>query len=586
MMFVDINKASELALTTLNGIGPAKAAAIVRHRTQNKFRKTADLTLVNGVSTQLYENLKHRLIVKPIPDGTKFFKNLCQETQHGNGMSYKEDGSWVFVMVSGKYSGKWKLGHRTVYSRLSLPDCLWTQKGLLNEHVASMFDYASWKKAMASTSTFRQARRDLYNLRELLLRAFNESGTAAGVEFTIWGLLGQAGVTQFRSLNSFEQKAVKNWINSIFFCEVGASRRVIVLRRMLTMKMKAAWKKSYRLHPAIVNQLVQKCHSDGLGLFEAKYLRGLGAQARLEHVLWLRQELGWCIRNSVATSDILKCVIDWYARYPGQFTLLQGLVRELTRFERNGWSDMLMRGGDEDHLSFMADTLMRLEDLVPDQVRRIHDKDIPEAIARAQEMARASLIEQERLAQAFKERRDLLYKERLAKYGCVKDAWYKLKSTCLKKQWNATLAFVEVPGLRLLRTMKEFHHEGISMKHCVAGYFQDCNWDNQSGDEIGQLTSWSDPLHYSDPSEKLVEFSKKILSGEIVPKVRFMHVYHVEHAGERGTLAVSTLADGSEVIFNQFQGPCNSRPSQELVEYVKSCFIENGWDSSIVRAGY
>ena len=55
---VNVNTATEAELTQLPGIGPAKAAAIVQHRTQNgPFGSLADLDAVSGIGPATLANL-------------------------------------------------------------------------------------------------------------------------------------------------------------------------------------------------------------------------------------------------------------------------------------------------------------------------------------------------------------------------------------------------------------------------------------------------------------------------------------------------------------------------------------------------
>lgn len=62
---VNINTATESELTTLPGIGPAKAAAIIQHREeQGPFQTTEALTSVSGIGQKTFENLQQDIIVK------------------------------------------------------------------------------------------------------------------------------------------------------------------------------------------------------------------------------------------------------------------------------------------------------------------------------------------------------------------------------------------------------------------------------------------------------------------------------------------------------------------------------------------
>ena len=60
---VNINTATVDELATLNGIGKAKAEAIVAYRTQHgKFQTIDDLTKVKGIGRKIIEKIKPEII--------------------------------------------------------------------------------------------------------------------------------------------------------------------------------------------------------------------------------------------------------------------------------------------------------------------------------------------------------------------------------------------------------------------------------------------------------------------------------------------------------------------------------------------
>lgn len=61
---VDINSASADQLSTLKGIGPAKAALIVDWREKNgKFKTVDELTQVKGIGSKTLENIRNEITV-------------------------------------------------------------------------------------------------------------------------------------------------------------------------------------------------------------------------------------------------------------------------------------------------------------------------------------------------------------------------------------------------------------------------------------------------------------------------------------------------------------------------------------------
>jgi competence protein ComEA len=61
---VNINTASASELAALQGIGPAKAQAIVEHREKNgQFKSVDDLKLVHGIGDKMLEQLRPQVTV-------------------------------------------------------------------------------------------------------------------------------------------------------------------------------------------------------------------------------------------------------------------------------------------------------------------------------------------------------------------------------------------------------------------------------------------------------------------------------------------------------------------------------------------
>lgn len=61
---VNINTAEVNELTSLNGIGKAKAEAIVAYRTANgNFKAVEDLTKVNGIGDKILEKIKPEITI-------------------------------------------------------------------------------------------------------------------------------------------------------------------------------------------------------------------------------------------------------------------------------------------------------------------------------------------------------------------------------------------------------------------------------------------------------------------------------------------------------------------------------------------
>lgn len=68
---VNINTASQKELMTLNGIGEAKAKAIIEYRTKNRFKKIEDVMQVKGIGQAIFDKIKKDIVVTSQPQTTK-----------------------------------------------------------------------------------------------------------------------------------------------------------------------------------------------------------------------------------------------------------------------------------------------------------------------------------------------------------------------------------------------------------------------------------------------------------------------------------------------------------------------------------
>jgi competence protein ComEA len=60
---IDLNAATAEQLTSLPGIGPAKAKAIVEYRAKQRFSTAEEIMQVQGVGAKLFEQLKDQITV-------------------------------------------------------------------------------------------------------------------------------------------------------------------------------------------------------------------------------------------------------------------------------------------------------------------------------------------------------------------------------------------------------------------------------------------------------------------------------------------------------------------------------------------
>lgn len=64
---IDINNATTTELMTLPGIGPSRAAAIVRQRERRPFKKVRDIMRIRGIGRKTFRKLREHLTVSPVP---------------------------------------------------------------------------------------------------------------------------------------------------------------------------------------------------------------------------------------------------------------------------------------------------------------------------------------------------------------------------------------------------------------------------------------------------------------------------------------------------------------------------------------
>jgi len=61
---IDINKATMDELYSLNGIGHAKAVAIIKYRKKHPFKKIEDIMNVKGIGKKIFKKIKKEIEVE------------------------------------------------------------------------------------------------------------------------------------------------------------------------------------------------------------------------------------------------------------------------------------------------------------------------------------------------------------------------------------------------------------------------------------------------------------------------------------------------------------------------------------------
>ena len=64
MAAVNLNNADQSALESINGIGPAKAKAIIEYRNHGKFETVDDLMKVKGFGKKSMEKIRNEITVE------------------------------------------------------------------------------------------------------------------------------------------------------------------------------------------------------------------------------------------------------------------------------------------------------------------------------------------------------------------------------------------------------------------------------------------------------------------------------------------------------------------------------------------
>jgi len=76
---IDLNTATVKELTSLYGIGKAKAEAIVKYRKTHSFKSVDDLKKVKGIGNKLFAKLKDKLTVKSSKNSNHLKKNFISK---------------------------------------------------------------------------------------------------------------------------------------------------------------------------------------------------------------------------------------------------------------------------------------------------------------------------------------------------------------------------------------------------------------------------------------------------------------------------------------------------------------------------
>ena len=71
MSLNQLNSASKAELMEINGIGDAKASAIIKERKKGKFKSFEDFQRVEGIGTETAKNVKNDVKMKKEPKSTK-----------------------------------------------------------------------------------------------------------------------------------------------------------------------------------------------------------------------------------------------------------------------------------------------------------------------------------------------------------------------------------------------------------------------------------------------------------------------------------------------------------------------------------
>jgi competence protein ComEA len=80
MSLKQLNSASKTELMEINGIGEAKANAIIKERKKGKFKSFEDFQRVEGIGEQTAKNVKNDIKSKSKSDVKKIHKNTKKKT--------------------------------------------------------------------------------------------------------------------------------------------------------------------------------------------------------------------------------------------------------------------------------------------------------------------------------------------------------------------------------------------------------------------------------------------------------------------------------------------------------------------------
>ena len=346
----------------------------------------------------------------------KFFKRLVREVHAGNGIEIPWAGGFKqFIIYVGELYGIWTLGmNRTRWSPVP-------QTGNRRELVCKLMGYKSWGKAMRSGEK---------NL-ALVLHAkcdWHEAGFDNN-ELYIRGL---GFWDLYEAQNHHRQQSLKRMMTTAWFQKLGARRRVLFLKRMMTMKEKQAFARTFRgMHPAVRNQLRQLTSNDTWSRKLQVLINTHGNQhLNLETLMSLISP------RDLANPEMQEKVegtIIYLARNPDGVQALQNFLTEWDhpRYNGNG---------------VPADPRPEFWNMTPQQLEALHEELVVER-----------------------------YNWQV-KHGYVSkhQKFQQQANELAKKLWDHSLAEMRstVGGTRLLETEEDYQDEGDLMNHCVGWYYR------------------------------------------------------------------------------------------------------------------
>lgn len=339
-----------------------------------------------------------------------FFRRLVTEGEKPGNMIWHPVGARYYEIhiTTGPLWGEWLLGYKkTAWKRIeALTICPRVAAG-------TKISPRGWNAAMRTNKDLAFRYLEYYNHMDAhqISTRWEENYLHA------LGLL-----DQYEALDEIKRMRVREWMNCSWFHVLGYRRRELFLRRILVLKEKVAFRRTWpRMHPHVRNQL--RTNNELAGhRWTRKLMTGLNKYGT-QHL----DIVNFMTMSRLGRDELNTMILRWMARNPGT-DATDALRNYLTEYN-----------GHEDFSTWTVAELIAA-----------HNQAV---VVRAAGWGRYR-------AQWNNTPEQQEFKNKMSELA---NSW-----------WTQSLDEMDtdIDGIRLLRTKTDYEQEGTNMRHCVGSYYQ------------------------------------------------------------------------------------------------------------------